>query len=64
MSYGYDEGNFVMRLFLGLGIPALLLAMGLGYSAGREDGLKAACDSVQAEWRNDKCVRVIEEEVK
>ena len=60
----YDDANFVMRLFLGLGIPALLLAMAFGYSAGRDSGIKQACSSVQAEWRNDKCVRVVLEEVK
>lgn len=60
----YDDANFVMKLFLGLGIPAVLLSMAFGYSAGRDSGVKEACSSVQAEWRNDKCVRVVLEEVK
>ena len=60
----YDEANFVMRLFLCLGIPALLLSMAFGYSAGRDSGAKEACATVHAEWRDGKCVRVIEEEVK
>ena len=60
----YDEANFVMRLFLGLGIPALLLSMAFGYSAGRDSGVKEACSSVQAECRDDKCLREVLEEVK
>ena len=44
-----------------LGIMALLVcSFGAGYFHGTED----ACASIQTEWRDKKCVKVIVEEVK
>jgi len=45
-----------------LGVIALGLI--ILYSFGLRDGHREACTSIQAEWRDSKCVRVVVEEVK
>jgi hypothetical protein len=44
-------------LFFGL---IFLGGFGFGYFAGTKD----ACASIKAEWRDNKCVRVVVEDVK
>jgi ABC-type transport system involved in cytochrome c biogenesis permease component len=45
-------------IVLPIGIPIM------AFSFGRAEGLKTACESIQAEWRDSKCVRVVVEDVK
>ena len=45
-------------------VALYFLALGFCGLVGVLVGHNEACASVQAEWRNDKCVRVVEEEVK
>jgi hypothetical protein len=53
-----DDTLFV--LFVAWSFLLGILSFSLGYFQGTEN----ACASIQAEWRDKKCVRVVVEEVK
>lgn len=51
-----------MEIILWIGM--LTVAILTGFASGVEAGRTEACASVHTEWVNDKCMKVIREEVK
>jgi hypothetical protein len=58
-----DDILFVLFVIVLFVIWSFLLGLG-SFSLGHFQGTEDACASIQAEWRDDKCVRVVVEEVK
>jgi hypothetical protein len=50
-------------LFVLFVVWSFLLGIG-SFSLGYSKGTKDACASIKAEWRDNKCVRVVVEDVK
>ena len=59
-----DEERIALRIIAAAFVGGVVIGLMGGHSMGEISGHHQACASIQAEWRDAKCVRVVVEDVK
>ena len=58
------EERMALRVIVVAFVGGVVIGLISGHGWGKIDGHREACASIQTEWRDGKCVRIIVEDVK